>query len=513
MEPGDRERRRRIISDLARLREPQAPSTRTTGTAPPAPVAVVSSERRIASRKSNRGRWWLAVAVTLAIVLIAALVLPRLLAPAPRHTSPAISIDPGTARLGCADDAAWSPTGDFIAVLGYQSICPNTDSTQMYESGQVTIYSAKTGKWVTSLILDPLILHTHKITLGQPSTIDGNLFAPFIGYEAVLWSPDGSQLALPFVVLQQPYAFPVPNYPPQAETGSPPTQAGVLLTNLSGTAVSVLVAHYALPQTGPVLPMEWNVRAGTLVSSSLHLSPSLSYAWGDDGALLPRQALNSSSASPAAAPPGPVGNPSGGQTFTIWQPGQANQGSYLTPVSGNGTGQTDTATFVPGLNLWYSDFAVWSPDGRYLVTPGYYGGRMAIRGQPIPSSHDLQLTGQTGTPVFAPHDQAMQTYYESTRFAFVAWSPDGKILATLQYHSTSNETSTTVLVTLWGSASGKQLRSFTLKSTSVFTPGSDLSGLVGSAALEAFLRWSPDGSHLLFLDADLDGKVTIWSTR
>ena len=274
------------------------------------PDSVATSERRTASRTSSRGRWWFAAAVALAIVLIAALVLSRLLAPAPRRASPAVSIDPGTAHLGCADDAAWSPNGDFIAVLGYQTNCPNTDSARMYESGQVTVYNAKTGKRVATLILDPLIVKTHKITLGQPVTIDGNVFAPFIGYEAVLWSPDGSQLALPFVVLQQPYAFPVPNSPPQAESGSPLTQAGVLLTNLSGTAVSVLVANYSLPQTGPVLPMEWNVRTGTLVSSSLHLSPSLSYAWGDGGALLPRQPLNSISASPAAAPPGPVGNPS-----------------------------------------------------------------------------------------------------------------------------------------------------------------------------------------------------------
>ena len=137
---------------------------------------------------------------------------------------------------------------------------------------------------------------------------------------------------------------------------------------------------------------------------------------------------------------------------------------------------------------------------------------MAVPGQPVPSSHDLQLAGQTGTPVFAAHDQALQTYYEATQYAFVAWSPNGKVLATLRYHSTGNET-TTAVVTLWDSASGKQLRSFSLKSTSVFAPGSDLSGLVGSAALGAFLRWSPDGSHLLFLDADLDGKITIWSTR
>ena len=307
-EEEERVRRRRALSELAH-HSGSAPSDASTAVAS---VSRGSSEHPTGFRPS-RPRWFFAALAVLALASVAALLLPRLLTPAQRHASLVITIDPGPANLGCAEDAAWSPNGDFIAVLGYQTICPNTDPAQMYESGQANVYNAKTGKLVTSLLLDPPILHTHKVTLA-PVVASGAL-TPIIGYQCVVWSPDGKQLAFPFVVLQQPYTFPVPAEASQPVSFSPPTQAGVLLINLPGTASQVDVAPYAVSKTALAPSMEWNVQTGKLVSAALILPPALSYKWANNGTLLPRQRLNTSTA-PAAVSLAAVGNPIGGKTFT-----------------------------------------------------------------------------------------------------------------------------------------------------------------------------------------------------
>ena len=429
------------------------------------------------------------------LVTVAAILVPRFLTTPPRPASPVVTIDSGADGLACDQDASWSPTGNEVAVLGYETPCPNTESVQLYEPGQVMIYSAQTGKLVTSFALDPLILRTAHLALGQPIAIGNDTqFAPYIQYQAVLWSPTGEQLAFPFIVLQHPYNFLQPNFQQQVQVPLP-TQAGVLLTTLGGTTPKVYLAPYTLPRTGQAPGMEWDLQTGKLLAGALSLPPALSYSWGPNGALLPLQPLNSTTPPPAAAPPAAVGDPIGGTSFTIWQPGVASQGYYLNPTQGTSEAPP---TFVPGLYLWYSNFAVWSPDGRYLMTPAYYGGRMVLPRQSSTSSHDLQATGQEQAPIFPPHDHVLQTLYTATIYMPVTWRPDGKVLAALSFHSTSGGNTSNALVTLWDCTSGKALRSFTVKNS-------------GGGPAPFFLRWSPDGSHLFLLDTNL-GLVTIWPT-
>ncbi len=458
----------------------------------------------------HRMTWFVAAVLVLALVSAAVLVfVPRLLSPEPRPASAVISIDATAHSLGCQQDVAWSPNGSFVAVLGYDANCPQ-NANPAYETGQMGIYDAKTGKLVRSLQLDSLILRTHRVSLGGTVTgADGSQFNPYISYQGVVWSPSGQQLAFPFVVLQQYYTFQVPNDAPQVQPLSPSTQAGVLLTNMASTTSQVLLAPYSLPPSGYGPSQEWNVVTGKLVAAALTLPPALSYEWGNNGTLLPLQPLSTSTAAPAvAAPavPAPVGNPIGGKTFSIWQPGLASQGNYLTPLPNTGTGPTALTNYVAGLNLWYSKFAVWSPDGQYLITPAYYGGRMVLPGQPTPSSHDLQVTGQETAPLFPPHDSALQTVYAATMYVSAAWRSDGKELATVSYHVTNGGKTLTASLTVWDCTTGKELRSLSVAAGGV-------TSIIIDGVPSEMLRWSPDGSQLLYFDPSLNGQVTIWHVR
>jgi hypothetical protein len=73
------------------------------------------------------------------------------------------------------------------------------------------------------------------------------------------------------------------------------------------------------------------------------------------------------------------------------------------------------------------------------------------------------------------------------------------MVATLSFHGTNGGNTVTAQVTLWDCTSGKELKSFTAKTAA-------------GALADQFMRWSPDGSHMLYLDPNLDGLVTIWPT-
>jgi WD40 repeat protein len=275
----------------------------------------------------------------------------------------------------------------------------------------------------------------------------------------------------------------------------------VLLTDVSGGSPRVVTAPYRQRLDR----LEWDLTNGTLISSALALPAALSYQWGVHGALLAQTPLNTTAAPPAPAP-GPVGNPDGGAAFTLWQPGLAAPG-YL-----RGSGGITTA---PNLYLWESAFAAWSPDGRYLLTPVYAGGRVALAGQPAPSAADLAATGTTKTPILPARDTALTRLYTAMvpdasgaapDVQSVAWRPDGSVLAATGVPYFNPDTASLAahtMVTLYDSASGRQL--------TTLNPAVDLSHALGTplTGQPIWLAWSPDGSHLLLLDAAI-GTLTIW---
>lgn len=463
------------------------------------------------ARSYRRGRPLVAVlAPVVLLVLVVVVVLHGVLL-GKRAPAPITRITSTLQNMACIVDVSWSPDGRQIAVLGYQDGCPGDHSTP----GALQIYNAATGSLVSQYQLDGLILQSHQITLGpviqDPKT--GQSFAPYIGYTAIIWSHGGRQLALPFIVFSAPFVLPSPTTPPAevpASTTAVTTSIGVLLTNATGTQARVLAHSYQFAQTAtPVPPAEWDLSTGTLVTARLSLAPALSYQWAAGGSALPQVVVPlSSTSAPDALAPGPVGAPIGGRSFTLWQPGEADLGLSLAALQSTTPGPLQP---VPGVYLWYSSFAIWSPDGRYLITPAYYGGRVQLPHQSTPSQQDLAAAGQSQAVVLPAHDAALAQLYTSSGMILrpLAWRSDGRMLAALSYQQNANG-STSNVVTVYGTASGKTLARFVVPigEPSSSPPGSYPYG--AAAANEVgFFRWSPDSTHLLLMDQKVSG-ITIW---
>ena len=482
--------------------EPQTAS----GSAPTARRAPVLKPR------GRAGWWWGALVMVVILAVVAAFTLPNLLRKAsPKAQASVLTITPYADDLACPVDVAWSPNGRLLAVLGFHLSCPNMSSTRA-SPGQVNIYDATTGKLVQQFQPDTLILHGHGVTLSTATqtAADGSTFVPFIGYTALVWSPDGQRLALPFVALQSPYTLPATDF--GAQTGSPAqaTTVGVLLIDVAGRQARVLAAPYRLPAVAGGAygayrsSVEWDLTSGALASSNLTLPAALGYQWGAQGSLLPLGTLTTTGAptQPALAP---VGNPIGGKTFTIWQPGLADQG--FLPIPPNAT-QPATPQAAVGVYFWATRFPIWSPDGRYLIAPANYGGRVLGAIAPVPTI--VTEAGQTQTVVLPTRDAALQNLIQPDVFAPVAWSPDGRVMASVGYAFNNAGAITVEKVNLTDAATGSLLKSLTLHTTSTFTPATGADGLGPTSDFRVFLRWSADGARLAVMDANRDGVITIW---
>src|SRR5262249_24453570 len=118
---------------------------------------------------------------------------------------------------------------------------------------------------------------------------------------------------------------------------------------------------------------------------------------------------------PAPPAPGPVGNPDGDASFTLWQPGSVSVSAM-----------PDTSR----LSSWSATFVAWSPDGRYLVDGMTLFGLLKPPGQGFPSASSLILTRLNQVPLLPLRDQALLKVVDTA--TAVAWSPDGQVLAASQ---------------------------------------------------------------------------------
>ncbi|HEY7848864.1 MAG TPA: hypothetical protein VIC27_02310, partial [Ktedonobacterales bacterium] len=200
--------------------------------------------------------------------------------PAPRY----LQIAPRSDGLDCPVDIAWSPDGARIAVLGYSDHCPDWPPGAAYTSGLLLVYNANTGALAQRTALDSMVV-------GGGLTFDTH--TQYIGYQALLWSPDGTRLALPFYAQHGLLAAPPPYIRGADPTTEPqPTTAGVLLldaTTLQRTRL--FTAPYAAMITSSAAP-EWNLMTGKLIQSALQLPPALGYRWDAGGALLPEDSVS-----------------------------------------------------------------------------------------------------------------------------------------------------------------------------------------------------------------------------
>ena len=369
----------------------------------------------------------------------------------------------GQDGIACLLDAQWSPRGDAVAMLGYEYNCPTGHDVP----GVLNIYDASTGKLTAQWQLDDTILNIMNAPTVSASGISNHgilatssfqtantgsanagstRLLPF-SYIHVMWSPDERRLALSFIVYMQQQPF-----------------FGILVMNVNGRFSHIIFQPPNLDQGAPI---EWNIATGQALGFTT-IPPAMAYRWQGNGSLVPFVALPGRSPQPVPLA-GPVGNPDGNTSFTIWQPG------------------ITTFTSFVGYYGWSTSFSAWSPDGRYLVDDinlqGFYRPPSGI----IPDIQALAKLKLGHNRLLSPRKVALNELLRGS--PLVSWRPDGRVLAT--YYARG-------IIVLYDSRTGQVLKTLSLPAIQPL--------LAGSFAL---LRWSPDGSRLL-LSSPSYGLLNIW---
>lgn len=400
--------------------------------------------------------------------------------PAPMHISPELELLPQEDGIACLFDAEWSPNSTLLAFLGYARDC--VYGSHVYEQGVIAIYSSSLGKLVQLISPDSAIFQMlHERFPAVHTALD-------IYYSSLLWSPDGRQIALPFSM-----GLPTHNLLPVGNI------EGVALIDIAGGDVHVLLTA----QTGNGGAVEWDLqqrRAMTHVvvpsplpttnrGTNIPEMPAFAYHWGANGALVPDfirgHYLHIPKSKVGKSQIGRVGNPDGDASFTIWQPG---------------TGMVNTEdsagdTYAAGIFTWNTNFAAWSPDGRYIISSVNLQGILQIPDHPLPDQQTLAKFHMDRVPYFPVRDVALQnmlqTLNASNFTVLVAWQPAGYVLAAYDYGM--------IDLDLYDSVTGAEVALLAL-------PDELRTDLEGTA----ILRWSPDGKRVLLFDADLS-TVTVWN--
>ncbi|MGH2515480.1 MAG: hypothetical protein ACRDHP_07475, partial [Ktedonobacterales bacterium] len=396
--------------------------------------------------------------------------------------------------LTCPKDVAWSPDGATVAVLGYQlgqpsGSQPNCPSTSLngyaYLPGQIDTYSVASGALVARILPDDAIaqeLHFAPPVGATPTTHFADVSHQIILYLHVLWSPDSKTLAVSFA------------------TNGDTTRYfdGVVLTDAAGTHSRVLSYGGGLSTSGQYSG-EWNVMTGAYIPVPANTPPgnwqpvpaALRYAWSTDDTLAAQGPPLSSASVPPAPSLGPIGNPDGGSSFTIWQP------EAVMPVANTNN-----------LYLFGPAFAAWSPDGSRLILRINVFGVLSTDPSSPPSADVLASQRLTEAALFPLRDKGLVNGLADVRSSRagsntdsvpVLWRPDGRAVAvvTQPIASPDNPTTAEPSVRIYDCASGKLLGTVREQISST------------SAGTAANVSWSADGTHLLMLDSsNLD--VIIW---
>jgi hypothetical protein len=447
-EPGD-------LENSFEIEQSSLDSPNMEGLAQPSPL--LKGLRLQQSRRSQR-IWESSVALLALLVLLLTIKGSFVFSPS---ISPAAS--PPGSNFPCIRDIAWSPRGTYFAVLNYQDSCDKVESEP--HAGLLTIFDAASRKIVARSSPDTAILaaitpRTHAYTTPSPTEQS----APLIYYSSLLWSPVMHNLALTFSLELAPQS--------QQEFN------GVLLLNEIGNYQRVLMQPRPLPG-GSYTYLEWDLRHDSpdvvLTSpdqqssalSILFLPPALSYHWGTNGALLPEGTLNDQHANQQAAQT-PIGNPQGDPGFSLWQSGVIDE---VSSQEGN-------------FPRWWTSFAAWSPDGRYLIDHPVISAEIQTNQKSIPSTHYPLLSVRD--PAFAQLVSALTSPNSPKEVILAAWNPDGQLLAsfTLELDEREGQKQEQSIL-LYPCKDGHLLKAFPLAAP------------IGKNVL---LRWSPDGTHLLLAD-------------
>ncbi|HEU5347688.1 MAG TPA: hypothetical protein VFU63_03650 [Ktedonobacterales bacterium] len=493
----DRKRRQQALRSLA-----QNDASRDTTDA----STVTPSDATSTFALSSRRRPWWTGALILALCTVALASLGYFAIFRPTGARPTATPTPVVAsirenNLTCMKAMAVSPDGASVAILGYQRDCPSANPQgYAYHPGQVNIYSTKTSNHIASIQPDDIIakaLHPQTPPDVQPASRKADTSHAVIRYDEIFWSPDNTQLAISFALSV--YSDVTPQAGAQTST-----VYGVLLTDVHGTHTRVL-AQTLGPFT--VYTGAWNITTGAYIPIPAGVDqgqwtpvpPALSYTWDSTDTLVAQGQKLSHTTVPPTPEVGPLGDPIGGQSFTTWQPAQ------IQPIVDT---TTDIPSAIPNAYIFGADFPAWSPDSTRLflnvnmnisevLTAQGNGadnlGRSAVQMSLLPM-RDKGLAAAiadlkpTVNPAGSP--QVMDA----------AWRFDGRVVAASILTSSTRDRASAgpAQVRLYDCASGRLLGTL---------QGQPLSNTQQAGAL--YLRWTPDGSHLLLLDTG-NGKLTIW---
>lgn len=388
-----------------------------------------------------------------------------------------VSVNLATLNLHCPSAAVWSPDDQQIAVLAQLGACAQIEA-RLIEPNVVALFNAQ-GKLERLLYPDRVTIGKNAPTTAQPTPAPG---APppatvptFTQYFALSWSPDGRRLALSYqTTFAHDASAPIENIT---------FDSGVALLPADGGDAARLSGM--LSSSADI----WDLQMGRLIhADATNQPPALVYRWSAHGALQPYD---------ETATRGPVGNPSGGQQFTIWQPGNVIVDREK-----------------KSLNFGASVMA-WSPDGRYLAAYLGFGGELAtgITGVVLQSDGSYQL---------APRDEGLLTAASQLKLLSdpyassipVAWDSDGHALAALQTNplldqirqSGDRDTVPHIAehVIVYDCDSGAKRLTLTTK------PIANAYQLSDGIQADAVLHWASSGQKLFLLDAAFD-ILTIWA--
>jgi WD40 repeat protein len=511
----EREERERRLAALRGLAQ-SGPAPAEPDAAPAASSAASGPGRHSRSGRPLRRqpRVWALVASALAIVIIGAVVLQVFggiagRAQTKRAATPGVAI-PALDTLHCESDVAWAPDSRRVALIGYQQTCPQFEPQQYnYFPGYLGVYDTQTGKSLAQINIDKPIqqaLHLGAPIGATPANIipQGTTDAQGIQYRSVAWSPNGKQLAITF-------------YVDEISTPNPRHIEGVLLISPDGHAATVL--SQTLGPKDDLYANVWDLTTGTRLpapvagpsaTSATFFTPGLGapaqgWTWSTDGVLVPQQPLLPVWLQNQPMPPiAPVGNPDGGASFSVWQPGQ-----FSVQYPSDATGQPNIS--VPGVPLFQTAFVAWSPDGRYLLDAGLSSVVNTPAGMPTPSPQTLVFLKLDHTVALPVRDTAMAAIMKLSTtqpsspndrgVTSLAWSPDGKLLAAVTGYRVPQQDRdyATVTISIVSCATGKTLATLTAHAAVNQTGIGD----------NEYMRWSPDGKRLYYF-SDILGSLTTW---
>jgi hypothetical protein len=413
---------------------------------------------------------------------------------------PPVTLGLRAGHIGCLVDAAWSPQGTRIALLGDGFLACGENTLP----GRVAIYDARAGALVTAFNVNSDVIAAavqtlaHQVAPPAVSVVPDSAIEGVIQFHHLLWSPDGSRLALTFTVAM--FSLRNSGWSAYLPDGEPAQPIGVLLLDPLGAQAQALVRLQSVYRPDQGDESAWDLRSGTLLSSpnapsnigpASILPPALGYRWQPDGTLAPLLPLTSLTP-PSPLPLGPVGNPAGGAAFSIWQPGFAVAVSRI-----NDQGALD---HLSGVYTWQTSIAAWSPDGRYLLVWTGQAGLLALPNRAPLTPADLTMF-QLNQPWQLPLRDAgllrvLPTIGPGDPVGDgLAWRPDGRVLAAFAPWIQSGS----LPVRFYDCASGSLLATLTSPpfTAQPLPSGPDLA------------QWSPDGTHLLLFDPRV-GTVVVW---